>query len=282
MLCFILSNSSLKKEILKTTNPAQRLGFAAGALSSIASSVWQGGNTTETGFFKENNWAYGSRITQHQGLLAGMNRTVGTLATAAISGGAASALTGGNFWKGATTGLFVSGLNHALHKSFNFDGKSDADKQEDLYYHKSEKVLSQKEFYEFVTKNVEEYKTYAENLKTAGTLIGSIPTDLAGWKDYFKDVIVNGNFKNLIKLISVTTFVGTHIYLTGDEYQRFTNMLNRIQTNYLKLHGNISGQGVKVINERVSAPAFGGAGVGSNIFTFYDVKTNKYLGGYNN
>ena len=71
-----------------------------------------GGNTTEHGFFKENNWSYGSRITHHQGLAAGMNRTVGTLATAAISGGAASYLTGGNFWQGVATGLMVAGLNH--------------------------------------------------------------------------------------------------------------------------------------------------------------------------
>ncbi len=40
-----------------------------------------------------------------------------------ISGGAASALTGGNFWQGAVTGLVVSGLNHALHDAFD-DGSS--------------------------------------------------------------------------------------------------------------------------------------------------------------
>ncbi|GEM54756.1 hypothetical protein B0A58_08840 [Flavobacterium branchiophilum NBRC 15030 = ATCC 35035] len=31
-------------------------------------------------------------------------------------GAAGASLTGGNFWQGAVTGLFVSGLNHAMHK----------------------------------------------------------------------------------------------------------------------------------------------------------------------
>ena len=30
-------------------------------------------------------------------------------------GGVGSSLTGGNFWQGAVTGVFVSGLNHAMH-----------------------------------------------------------------------------------------------------------------------------------------------------------------------
>ena len=33
-----------------------------------------------------------------------------------IAGGAGAALTGGNFWQGAATGLIVSGLNHSLHQ----------------------------------------------------------------------------------------------------------------------------------------------------------------------
>lgn len=39
-------------------------------------------------------------------------------------GGAGAELTGGNFWKGAVTGLVFSGLNHAMHKNDEsvFDG----------------------------------------------------------------------------------------------------------------------------------------------------------------
>jgi RHS repeat-associated protein len=89
-------------------------GLASGTLSSIASSVWQGGTTTETGFFKENNWAYGAKITTHAGIGTGTG-TAGMIAFGSIMGGAGSALTGGNFWHGAVTGLVVSGLNHAMH-----------------------------------------------------------------------------------------------------------------------------------------------------------------------
>ena len=90
-------------------------GAAAGALSSIASSVWKGDLKTETGFFKENNWAYGSRVT---GSFAGVGGggTAGMIAFGTVMGGAGAALTGGNFWQGAVTGLVVSGLNHAMHQ----------------------------------------------------------------------------------------------------------------------------------------------------------------------
>lgn len=50
----------------------------------------------------------------------GMNNTAGMIAFGTIAGSAGAALTGGNFWQGAVTGLAVSGLNHALHKAKNF------------------------------------------------------------------------------------------------------------------------------------------------------------------
>lgn len=96
-------------------------GFAAGALSSIASSVWSGGTTETTGFSQENNWAYGAKTITHNGLGAGTG-TVGMIAFGTVAGGAGAALTGGNFWQGAVTGLVVSGLNHAMHQ---MDGDGD-------------------------------------------------------------------------------------------------------------------------------------------------------------
>ncbi|MFB3386619.1 RHS repeat-associated core domain-containing protein [Flavobacterium sp. LAR06] len=90
-------------------------GFAAGALSSIAASAWSGGKTETTGFSKENNWAYGSKTIVHKGIGGGTG-AVGMIAFGTVSGGAGAALTGGNFWQGAVTGLVVSGLNHALHQ----------------------------------------------------------------------------------------------------------------------------------------------------------------------
>ncbi len=90
-------------------------GFAAGALSSIASSAWGGGTTKTEGFSAENNWAYGVKTIHHAGLGAGTG-TAGMIAFGTIVGGGSAMLTGGNFWQGAATGLVVSGLNHAAHK----------------------------------------------------------------------------------------------------------------------------------------------------------------------
>ncbi|MEO4004256.1 hypothetical protein [Flavobacterium sp. CAU 1735] len=84
--------------------------FAAGAISSVAASFYGGsGYTNEAGKF----------VPQTQGLngiLGGGN--LGMIAFGSVSGGTGAALTGGNFWQGATTGLVVSGLNHALHGGF--------------------------------------------------------------------------------------------------------------------------------------------------------------------
>ena len=82
-------------------------GFAAGALSSIASSAWGGGTTKTEGFSAENNWAYGAKTIHHAGLGAGTG-TAGMIAFGTVAGGAGAALTGGNFWQGAVTGLVVS------------------------------------------------------------------------------------------------------------------------------------------------------------------------------
>jgi RHS repeat-associated protein len=77
-------------------------GFAAGALSSIASSAFSfDGNGTVQG----KGWASSVR-----------ESGAGMIAFGTVSGGAGAALTGGNFWQGAVTGLVVSGLNHAFHQ----------------------------------------------------------------------------------------------------------------------------------------------------------------------
>ncbi|PXY42776.1 hypothetical protein DMB65_01780 [Flavobacterium cheongpyeongense] len=96
-------------------------GFAAGALSSIAASAWSGGSTTETNFETNSSLTEGHFVTStyaHQGISGplGANNVAGMIAFGTVSGGAGAALTGGNFWQGAVTGLVVSGLNHAMHK----------------------------------------------------------------------------------------------------------------------------------------------------------------------
>jgi hypothetical protein len=85
-------------------------GFAAGSISSIASSLWQGG------FNHEGLDAKGNMINPTKAF-GGIGGTSGAsmIAFGTIAGGAGAALTGGNFWQGAVTGLIVSGLNHAAH-----------------------------------------------------------------------------------------------------------------------------------------------------------------------
>ena len=88
-------------------------GFASGALSSLASSLYGGSG------FKN---AEGNFIQQTRGLngiIGGGD--FGTIAFGTVIGGAGAELSGGNFWQGAATGLIVSGLNHVMH-SIGGDG----------------------------------------------------------------------------------------------------------------------------------------------------------------
>lgn len=93
-------------------------GFAAGALSSIAASVW-GGGTSKSSHWDTSNLSNVHLVTEttiHQGIGAGTG-AIGTLVFSAIMGGAGSAIGGGNFWQGATTGLIVAGFNDLMHSS---------------------------------------------------------------------------------------------------------------------------------------------------------------------
>ncbi|QSB25550.1 RHS repeat-associated core domain-containing protein [Flavobacterium sp. CLA17] len=85
-------------------------GFAAGALSSAAAGIWSGGQSMD-GLGKNANAIAGTGM---KGIGGGMG-DLGMIAFGTVSGGAGAALTGGNIWQGAATGLVVSGLNHAMH-----------------------------------------------------------------------------------------------------------------------------------------------------------------------
>ncbi|MBZ4043675.1 RHS repeat domain-containing protein [Flavobacterium hibisci] len=88
-------------------------GFASGALSSIASSAFG------KGFNHEGIDANGKMIKPTQvwgGAGKFASSGAGMIAFGTVSGGAGAALTGGNFWQGAVTGLVVSGLNHYAHE----------------------------------------------------------------------------------------------------------------------------------------------------------------------
>ncbi|MCL9804605.1 hypothetical protein NAT51_03670 [Flavobacterium amniphilum] len=85
-------------------------GAASGALSSIASSAFSGGTNTRVLDGKRYNvagtgWAGAGKFAKS---------AFGMISFGTVMGGAGAALTGGNFWKGAVTGLVVSSLNHAM------------------------------------------------------------------------------------------------------------------------------------------------------------------------
>jgi hypothetical protein len=70
-------------------------------LARVASSVWSGGGPG-----------------QWQGIGGKFAKSgAGMITFGTIAGGAGAALTGGNFWQGAVTGLVVSGLNHYAHRA---------------------------------------------------------------------------------------------------------------------------------------------------------------------
>ena len=89
------------------------VGFASGALSSAASSLWSGGGADQ--------WqGFGGKFA---------DSPIGVLAFGTVAGGAGARLTGGNFWEGAATGLVVSGLNHLAHQMDNDDIMFDDDQE---------------------------------------------------------------------------------------------------------------------------------------------------------
>lgn len=127
-------------------------GFAAGSISSIMSSAWQGGESFKT---NADGKRYLTDVTKGLGGV-GANGTVGTMFVGTLSGGAGAALTGGNFWQGAVTGLIVSGLNHAAHggfaKKFKFNVMLDEKGARNFGHHAISGELDNGD-YRFISKN---------------------------------------------------------------------------------------------------------------------------------
>ncbi|WP_310555738.1 RHS repeat-associated core domain-containing protein, partial [Flavobacterium sp.] len=84
-------------------------GFASGSLASLASSLWQGGATSDaTHTVGSHTATFGNQTVKGIGGEFG-SKTVGILLFGTLAGGAGAELSGGNFWQGAVTGLIVSG-----------------------------------------------------------------------------------------------------------------------------------------------------------------------------
>ncbi len=168
--------------------------------------------TTEEGFFKENNWAHGTRVV-HAGF--GFGGTAGMITFGTISGGAGAALTGGNFWQGAVTGLIVSGLNHAMHmdgpkpkqKTVSFkDQLNSFVRGLDISTSTKELILS------FGGEEAEEMapKFFRSSLKGLGAVAGAYAI-----RETFLEYLENPSTANLLKLTVTTGVVAVSIFSSG-------------------------------------------------------------------
>lgn len=114
-------------------------GFASGALSSIAATAFGGSS------YKNADGSFTRDFGGLNGSIGGGD--IGTLAFGTVMGGAGATLTGGNFWQGAATGLTVSLLNHAAHKTGDNDSMFDdvQTQEKDIdFVELFEKVMSNK------------------------------------------------------------------------------------------------------------------------------------------
>ncbi|TGD59380.1 RHS repeat-associated core domain-containing protein [Flavobacterium humi] len=142
-------------------------GFAAGSISSVAASLYGGVGYEAAGWHG----------------LAGCSGSsdVGMIIFGTVSGGAGAALTGGNFWQGAVTGLVVSGLNHAMHSEGSADdngydekGNKINDKGGDEidYLYRKGKIIASKKVFSFTDESSEitsDYRAYGIKIHSEGT-----------------------------------------------------------------------------------------------------------------
>ena len=166
-------------------------GFATGSLSSVMSSLWQGGeHITDNG-----NYTMSREMVQ--GLGGANPGTVGTMFFGTISGGAGAAISGGNFWQGAVTGMIVSGLNHTLHEVTQPKPKykviRNTKEALDHYYNgKGKSVIIGKESTNEL-RNSPEYQRVISRLKSgvANNLNGSFDVDMTTSTFHIGDTNVN-------------------------------------------------------------------------------------------
>jgi hypothetical protein len=85
---------------------------------------------------------------------------VGMIAFGTVTGGVSAKLTGGNFWQGAVTGLFVSALNHANHKE---EGDPNNTGLQTRKYHTNEKGEIDSENLNYIPKGDTELYKVAES-----------------------------------------------------------------------------------------------------------------------
>lgn len=156
-------------------------------MSSIASSLYSG-----TAFDAKGHAIAGTGFKS----LSSVSGDVGMIAFGTVMGGAGAALTGGNFWQGAVTGLVVSSLNHSLHKE-DPPGKD------------------YKKFFRSLMKQAQrvgnDIKDWASNVNTASAMTA----DWALGMDYKDTYFIGGKVADAMKTSAGITKARNDYYATG-------------------------------------------------------------------
>jgi len=245
-------------------------GFASGALSSIAASVWSGGSSMD-GYGKS---AHALPGTGMRGIGAGTG-DLGMIAFGTVSGGAGAVITGGNLWQGAVTGLVVSSLNHFAHKiiqkSFLDNRIRNAGFDPDDVARWSNEEL---------TKNIQ--KIFPELYEAANSPNFKIEEVIGGKYDVFgralKDVSgTQGNYKIksqgliLIKKLALNT-IRQVASVAGHE---LNHVIDYINGNYQSWANEYGANGLEYANTRSEIRAYSWEmNMGSNYTNYDELKTN--------
>ncbi|MCI9844631.1 RHS repeat-associated core domain-containing protein [Flavobacterium pectinovorum] len=195
-------------------------GFAAGALSSVASSLfsWDGNTLDDTTL----GWGNSFR-----------SSGAGMIAFGTVSGGAGAALTGGNFWQGAVTGLVISGLNHFAHKIQ--ENKSFREQLEAKGIDPDGKFrFKDKNFWDIINA-VKELKTLAINVDSEVLVNYEFREAIVsnnGTQAYGESTIMEDNswLVSLSKSAIKTNL--DFVYTIGEEFTHILNMKNMTYTSF--------------------------------------------------
>ncbi len=242
-------------------------GFAAGALSSIAASAWSGGTTTTS-------QTDGDITTFSEKTINGIGfgGDVGTIAFGTVSGGAGSYLTGGNFWQGAVSGLFVSALNHTMHESGDKNGNGLSTRR--YAVDKNGKVISESLNYFSKTNDANLYaQAESEPLR-----MGELTIYSHGNKDGFVYHYEPSKYSFIVKILKEDSIMFNNL-ATGKS-SSLTMVLKACETGSYRM--NYSNVSQKLTSDFAGLTIYAAASFwrpdGS---IFYTYKGERYYPGYN-
>src|SRR5690606_30657781 len=117
-----------------------------------------------------------------------------------------------------------------------------------------------------------------ENMNNTGSIMIKVAAFFGGKSAInLKDIT---DMKKFLKGLNPSTLLFTAIALQGKDLQANAAILSEIKSRYDNLNPRDIGQGVFMIRQHISAPAFGG--MGSTNYYFYSISNNQYLGSFTN